>query len=163
MNPCACGFYPDRTRCRCTAWEVNRHYGRISRPILDRIDISVVLQRVNYDELTGRAKEKKRGCSSRDMREIVERVWSIQSDRLGEGRSNGRMTNDEIKKYCVLDAQSEKLVREAYEHYGLSARAYHKLLKVARTLADIDGAERIAQEHILEALSYRVKDKGDEQ
>lgn len=163
MNPCACGFYPDRTRCRCTTWEVNRHYGRISRPILDRIDISVVLQRVNYDELTGRAKEKKRGCSSRDMREIVERVWSIQSDRLGEGRSNGRMTNDEIKKYCVLDARSEKLVREAYEHYGLSARAYHKLLKVARTLADIDGAERIAQEHILEALSYRVKDKGDEQ
>ena len=163
MNPCVCGFYPDRTKCRCTAWEVNRHYGRISRPILDRIDISVALQRVNYDELAGHSGGKASGYSSRTMREIVERVWQIQTDRLGGGRSNSRMTNEEIRKFCVLDADSEKLVRQAYEHYGLSARAYYKLLKVARTLADIDGKERIGQEHTLEALSYRVKDKGDEQ
>lgn len=163
MNPCVCGFYPDRTRCRCTAWEVNRHYGRISRPILDRIDISIALQRVNYDELVGHADGKKSGYSSGTMSEIVERVWQIQTDRLGSGRSNSRMTNEEIRKFCVLDTDSEKLVRKAYEHYGLSARAYYKILKVARTLADIDGMEKIAGEHILEALSYRVKDKGDEQ
>ena len=96
------------------------------------------------------------------MRKIVERVWRIQQERLGEGRYNSRMTNDEIKKYCRLDDISEKLMREAYDVYGLSARGYYKLLKVARTLADIDGAENIEECHVLEALSYRVKDKGDE-
>ncbi len=178
MNPCACGFYPDRGRCRCTTWDVNRHYGRISRPILDRIDISIALQRVSFDELTGKAPQNDRTdldevnlrehgtknfCSdSKTMRKIVEDVWQIQQNRLGDGRYNSRMTNDEIKKYCKLDAVSEKLMREAYEVYGLSARAYYKILKVARTLADIDGQENVAQSHVLEALSYRVKDKGDD-
>lgn len=196
INPCACGFYPDRTRCRCTAWDVNKHYGRISRPILDRIDISISLQRVSFDELIGKkniykADTKKEKAVKRDtlktdksvnkitytcddisheseyfdsqnMRKIVERVWRIQQERLGEGRYNSRMTNDEIKKYCRLDDISEKLMREAYDVYGLSARGYYKLLKVARTLADIDGAENIEECHVLEALSYRVKDKGDE-
>ena len=73
------------------------------------------------------------------------------------------MTNEEIKKYCALNSESEELIREAYEHYGLSARAYYKTLKVARTLADIDGSDNIDTRHVLEALSYRVKDKGDEQ
>lgn len=222
INPCACGFYPDRTRCRCTVWDVNKHYGRISRPILDRIDISISLQRVSFDELIGKnnTKHKKADSSetvskaikntgktvekfsktditkfdekagrtrtekadknvdkvtdtcdisqqienfdSQSMRKIVERVWRIQQERLGEGRYNSRMTNDEIKKYCRLDDISEKLMREAYDVYGLSARGYYKLLKVARTLADIDGAENIEECHVLEALSYRVKDKGDE-
>ena len=163
MNPCTCGFYPDRARCKCTAWEVNRHYGRISRPILDRIDISIALCRVNYDELTGHKKRKNNNYSSRNMKETVNRVWKLQSDRLGDGRSNSRMTNEEIKKYCALNSESEELIREAYEHYGLSARAYYKTLKVARTLADIDGSDNIDTRHVLEALSYRVKDKGDEQ
>ncbi len=183
MNPCACGFYPDRSRCRCTSWEVNRHYGRISRPILDRIDISIALQRVSFDELTGkmdladkmsdavaeknRSHKKvsgKRMCTdSAGMRAMVARVWQIQRQRLGDGRYNSGMTNDEIKKFCTLDVVSEKLVRDAYEIYGLSARAYYKILKVARTLADIDGNEKVEQRHVLEALSYRVKDKGDEE
>lgn len=177
MNPCACGFYPDRSRCRCTSWDVNRHYGRISRPIIDRIDISIALQRVSFDELTGKAaaecmnnntssggRNDSALCSdSTKMRKIVERVWQIQQGRLGEGRYNSRMTNDEIKRFCKLDAASEKLVKEAYEVYGLSARAYYKILKVARTLADIDGEKDIMQCHILEALSYRVKDRGDEE
>lgn len=183
MNPCACGFYPDRSRCRCTSWEVNRHYGRISRPILDRIDISIALQRVSFDELTGKVDladkmrdagaekdrshkkvSKKRECiDSSLMRTVVARVWQIQRQRLGDGRYNSGMTNDEIKQFCVLDAVSEKLVKDAYELYGLSARAYYKILKVARTLADIDGSGRVEQRHVLEALSYRVKDKGDEE
>ncbi len=200
INPCACGFYPDRTRCRCTTWDVNKHYGRISRPILDRIDISISLQRVSFDELIGknvasegikgeRRMDEKTGAGDRrkadenagkrtdedgdmqtvignfdssNMRKIVERVWRVQQERLGEGRYNSRMTNDEIKKYCRLDDISEKLMREAYDVYGLSARGYYKLLKVARTLADIDGAENVEERHVLEALSYRVKDKGDE-
>ena len=177
MNPCACGFYPDRSRCRCTSWDVNRHYGRISRPIIDRIDISIALQRVSFDELTGKAatecmnnstssggRNDSALCSdSTKMRKIVERVWQIQQGRLGEGRYNSRMTNDEIKRFCKLDAASEKLVKEAYEVYGLSARAYYKILKVARTLADIDGEKDVMQCHVLEALSYRVKDRGDEE
>lgn len=203
MNPCACGFYPDRSRCRCTTWDVNRHYGRISRPILDRIDISIALQRVSFDELTGKSvimnkkndaennnkeqwqsndivgisgehnvndtqklkipQEKHGYNDSASMCKVVRRVWQIQRDRLGEGRYNSRMNNDEIKKYCKLDASSEKLLREAYEVYGLSARAYYKILKVARTLADIDGKENVSLQHIFEALSYRVKDKGDEE
>lgn len=168
MNPCACGFYPDRTKCRCTAWELNRHYGKISRPILDRIDLSISLQRVSFDELSGKRKAEpetgtKNKYTSENMKKIVERVWKVQNERLGAARCNSRMSNDEIRRYCVLDKESEKLVKDAYEHYGLSARAYYKTLKVARTLADIDGEERIGQAHILEALSYRVKDKGDEQ
>ena len=186
MNPCNCGFYPDRTKCRCTPWDVNRHYGRISRPILDRIDISISLQRVSFDELSGKHVKERldedvnknnvsmnsedRSCgiegykyTSENMKKIVDRVWQIQRERLGDDRCNSRMTNDEIRKYCELDRESERLMRDAYEHYGLSARAYYKTLKVARTLADIEGEERIGYTHILEALSYRVKDKGAEQ
>ena len=186
MNPCTCGFYPDRTKCRCTSWEVNRHYGRISRPILDRIDISISLQRVSFDELSGKQKmeqgyeegnknsiltdaaDKPDGITkykytSESMKKIVDRVWKIQQERLGDDRCNSRMTNDEIRRYCVLDRESEGLMREAYEHYGLSARAYYKTLKVARTLADIENEEHIGYTHLLEALSYRVKDKGAEQ
>ena len=182
MNPCACGFYPDISRCRCTSWEVNRHYGRISRPILDRIDISIVLQRVSFEELTRKAgltdtvsmrkagkgektKETSKNIEYADstaMRKTVERVWRIQQERLGDGRYNSRMTNDEIRKFCELDAASEQLVKNAYEVYGLSARAYYKILKVARTLADIDESRKIEQQHVLEALSCRVRDKGDE-
>lgn len=168
MNPCTCGFYPDRTKCRCTQWEVNRHYGRISRPILDRIDISISLQRVSFDELSGKHEAARQNCeeaiyTSAGMRKAVEKAWKIQRERLGDDRCNSRMTNEEIRKYCVLDRESEGLMRDAYEHYGLSARAYYKTLKVARTLADIEEEEHIGYTHILEALSYRVKDKGAEQ
>lgn len=172
INPCACGFYPDRTKCRCTTWDVNKHYGRISRPILDRIDISIALQRVSFDELVGNVNyddrdkdinpQKNRPLNSHSMRKIVERVWHTQQERLGDGRFNSRMSNDEIKKYCRLDEESEELMREAYDVYGLSARGYYKLLKVARTLADMDESVDILAKHVLEALSYRVKDKGDE-
>lgn len=166
INPCACGFYPDRTKCRCTTWDVNKHYGRISRPILDRIDISIALQRVSFDELVGNVSyvnpQKNRPLNSHYMRKIVERVWHTQQERLGDGRFNSRMSNDEIKKHCRLDKESEKLMREAYDVYGLSARGYYKLLKVARTLADMDESADILTKHVLEALSYRVKDKGDE-
>lgn len=165
INPCGCGYYPDRNRCSCSEGEIRRHYGRISKPILDRIDMTISLKRISYEELTGEEKEEWGGgeakrYTSGEMKRIVSRAWEIEKERLGQGRFNGRMKPEEIKKYCVTDPASNRLLKLAYEKYDLSARAYHKLLKVARTLADLEEEERIGEKHILEALSYRVKERG---
>lgn len=164
INPCGCGYYPDRSRCVCSEGEIRRHYGRISKPILDRIDMTISLKRISYEELTGEEEAEWGGSeaerySSKEMKRLVCRTWEIEKERLGQGRFNGRMEPEEIKKYCVTDSASNRILKLAYEKYDLSARAYHKLLKVARTLADLEGEEKIREKHILEALSYRMKER----
>ena len=153
-NPCPCGFYPDRSRCRCSEGQVKRYLGRISRPILDRIDITVEAAPVSYEEL----RRKGQNESSAQIRSRVIRVQKLQAERFAGRESirfNGDMGAKEIEEFCRLDQESEEYLQEIYERLKLSARGCHKVLKVARTIADLDGAEQIGRIHLCEAAGYR--------
>ncbi len=153
-NPCPCGFYPDRSRCRCSEWQVRRYLGRISKPILDRIDITVEASPVSYEEL----RQKGDNESSAQIRSRVVRVLDLQARRFAgreKIRFNGEMSAKEIEEFCPLDQEGEDYLREIYEKLHLSARGCHKLLKVARTIADLDGEEQIGRIHLCEAAGYR--------
>lgn len=158
LNPCPCGFYPDRNKCSCTQIQIRNHYGKISKPILDRIDISINLSRLEFEELENNKRVNNSVYSSKNMKEIIERVWEIQTERLGKNKFNSRMTTGQINDFCSLDEESTMIMKKAYDSFGMSARAYHKTLKVARTIADIEGKEKIETSHILESLGYRVKE-----
>ncbi len=153
MNPCPCGYFPDRNKCRCTENEISRYLTKISGPILDRIDICVEAAPVKISQLN--AGEK--GDSSEDIRARVIRAWEKQKERFpsGSGYFNSRMSPDDVKKYCLPDAEGKKLLDNAYKAMGLSARAYHKVLKVARTIADLAGSENVYASHIAEAIGYK--------
>lgn len=153
MNPCPCGFYPDRSRCNCSEAEIQRYLSRISRPILERFDICVEAVPVTFEELKGRSLENEDSVS---IRRRVEAARKIQAHRFqGTGiRFNSRMGTKEIIKFCVLKPQEEAFVKKVYETRGLSARRYHKTLKVARTIADLAGSARIEKEHLAEAFGY---------
>jgi len=158
MNPCPCGYYTDsRHECRCTPHQVTQYRARISGPLLDRIDIHLEVPAIQYRELA----DKRPGRSSEEMSKLVRVARSVQEERF-QGRkiySNSQMTNRDIKRYCVLDEKSEALLRHAMQELSLSARAYHKILKVARTLADLAAADEIKQEHVLEAIQFRSLDR----
>lgn len=154
VNPCRCGYYPDRRKCRCTQTDIKRHFGRISRPIMDRIDICVQAPTVSFDEVGG----GKDGYDSAYMKKIVGKAFEIQQKRF-KGQKlmfNSAMTAAMTAEYCVMEPQAQRLMKKAYETYGLSARSYYKILKVARTVADIDGNEYISAENISEAISYKT-------
>jgi magnesium chelatase family protein len=152
MNPCPCGYLGDPAHaCRCTPREVLRYRARISGPLLDRIDLHVEVPAVPVDELMGRAPE----TSSKAMAEAVARARAIQGERLGADRANAHMGSEEVGDRCPLDAKGEALVRRAVSSLGLSARAYHRTLKVARTIADLEGADAIGTAHLAEAIQYR--------
>lgn len=157
MNPCPCGFYPDRNKCNCTISQVKRYLSKISRPLLDRIDICVETMTVNYEEL----KNKKVEESSLDIRTRVLAARKIQLERYDkEGiYYNSQLTPKLIEKYCVLKSKEEELLKQAYIKYNLSARAYHRILKVSRTIADLEESEDISVKHISEAIYYRSIDK----
>lgn len=158
MNPCPCGYYGDPTReCTCTESQIARYVSKISGPLLDRIDLHIEVPAVKYDEL----KADSRGESSAAIKERVNRARKIQRDRYeGEGiYSNSRLTPALMREHCALDRDAEMLLGQAYESMGLSARAHNRILKVARTIADLDGAERISAEHIAEAIQYRALDR----
>ena len=157
MNPCKCGYYPDRTRCRCSEIDVRNYLGRISGPLLDRIDICAEAARIDYKDICGRGK----GESSADIRARVSKAAEIQRERYqGTGiRFNADIGVKDIDRYCHLGRKEEKLMREAFESIGLSARAYHKLIRVARTIADLYGAEKINCEHLSEAIGLRNIDR----
>lgn len=158
MNPCRCGYYPDRNKCSCNQMDVKRYMQRISRPLLDRIDICVEAPPLIYKDLKGENKNE----SSADIRQRVEEAWSVQRMRFKDSDVifNSQMRNDDIKKYCVLNSEDEKMMEDAFEKMNLSARAYHRILRVARTIADLDGCVNIEREHIFEALGYRsISDK----
>lgn len=157
MNPCKCGYYPDRDRCQCLPGEISQYLHRISRPLLDRMDICVETARVEYQEL---AQNRENECSS-DIRCRVETAQRIQKRRYcGQNwQFNSGLPSSAIRVFCPLGREEAKVMERAYEKLGLSARAYHRIIKVARTIADLEEEERIRREHILEAVGYRSLDQ----
>uniref|UniRef100_UPI0040559E16 YifB family Mg chelatase-like AAA ATPase n=1 Tax=Acetatifactor sp. TaxID=1872090 RepID=UPI0040559E16 len=153
MNPCPCGYYPDLNRCRCTQTQVKKYLGKISGPVLDRIDLCVELQPVQISNLHS----AKKGEGSGDIRARVMKARQIQEKRFRgtDKMFNGDMDAKDIQKYCYLGEEEKKYMEQLYCSLKLSARAYHRILKVARTIADLSGAEQIEMEHLLEAACYR--------
>ncbi|MDO4344731.1 MAG: YifB family Mg chelatase-like AAA ATPase [Eubacteriales bacterium] len=157
MNPCPCGYFPDLRRCDCTASMVQRYLNRISSPLLERIDITVEASAVEYRDIgTGVVAE-----SSQEIRKRVICAREIQQERYGKGtaRCNGSLTQREIGDFCHLGREESDLMREAFEKMELSARTYYRILKVARTIADLEGSQSIRTEHLQEALCYRSINK----
>lgn len=158
MNPCPCGFYPDMNRCTCKAGDVSRYMNKISNPLLDRIDLSVEVPAVSYRELT---RHKKEGQTSADIRKEVEAARQIQKIRFAGGnlQFNSEIPAKDILRYCPMSARAEQLLEKAYKKLNFSARGYHRIVKVARTIADLEGMEEIQDRHISEAIGYRSMDK----
>lgn len=158
MNPCPCGCYPDLRRCTCTPADIYRYRKRISQPLLDRIDLAVQVPPLKYEELRyGRRK----GLDSAAMRGAVVRAAKLQRERYrGKDFSfNSSLGAKEISVYCPLTGEGERLLENAYQKLELSARSYHKVIKVARTIADLEGEEVIGEGHISEALCYRAGER----
>lgn len=157
-NPCKCGFYLDPSqKCSCTPKMLQRYLGRISRPILDRIDIHTEVRPVKYDDLEKAGDEE----TSAVIRERVNKARNVQLERYrGLGIfSNSELSPSLIRKYCELDRVTSKLLRRAFEKLGLSARAHDRILKVARTIADMEGVDAIKSRHVAEAIQYRSFDR----
>jgi magnesium chelatase family protein len=158
MNPCPCGFFNDPTReCKCTPIQIQRYVSKISGPLMDRIDIHIDVPAVQIKELTGEAQ----GEGSETIRERVVRARKIQLERFRSEKiySNAQMSPRLIRKYCAIDAQSKAMLENSITRLGLSARAYDRILKVSRTLADLEGRESIESQHVSEAIQYRTLDR----
>ena len=159
LNPCPCGYRGDpRRQCQCTAPQVERYMGKISGPLLDRIDIHLDVPAVPFRELAA----TRAGTTSAQMREAVQAARLRQAARFPGDltRSNARMSSRQIREFCRLPAAASELLRAAVADLGLSARAHDKVLRVARTIADLDGAESIDCSHVSEAINYRLLDRG---
>lgn len=155
MNPCMCGYLGDSLgKCRCTPDQVARYRGRLSGPLLDRIDIQVFVPRVQHEVLTAAAPAE----DSATVRSRVTRCLAVQRERAG--KPNAQLSVKEVERDCRLDAAARKLLDAALAKLGLSARAYHRVLKVARTIADLGGSELIAATHLAESVRYRELDRG---
>jgi magnesium chelatase family protein len=161
MNPCPCGYWNDPTHeCRCTPPQIQRYVGRVSGPLLDRIDIHVDVPAVRFKELTGRGVGPEPEPSA-SIRERVVRARQRQRERFeSEGIfSNAQMSPRLIRRYCRIDAESERMLEAAMTRQGLSARAYDRILKVSRTIADLEGKDEINATHVAEAVGYRSLDR----
>lgn len=158
MNPCPCGYFPDRNRCSCSENEVKRYLHKISGPILDRIDIAIEAPKVDIRQLST---ETQNECSA-VMKSRVMAARERQEARFrGSGyRFNSELRGADIREYCPLGAKEQEFMEQVFERMNLSARSYHKLIKVARTIADLDGTDRIGQEHLGEAVCYRMNEGG---
>jgi magnesium chelatase family protein len=159
MNPCPCGYMWDATKkCTCQPFAIERYRSRLSGPLLDRMDIFIHVPRVNVDEI---AQKSTPSASSADLREQVIRARNMQLQRLAStGKtSNAEMGNKEIEQFCILEPSVAEILQRAVQRLDLSTRAYYRTLKLARTIADIEGVENISQAHITEALSYRERSK----
>lgn len=157
MNPCPCGYYPDRNKCRCTQPQIEKYLGKISGPILDRIDLCVELQPVDILHLQNTVPS----MSSEEMRRRILRAREIQAERFmgTDCRFNGNIQTVDMEKYCELGAEEIKVMEQMYQSLQLSARVYHRILKTARTIADLEESEKICKEHLLEAACYRPSEK----
>lgn len=159
MNPCPCGYYGDRTKvCRCSPGQIHRYRSKVSGPLLDRIDIHIEVNALNFKELSAVSPS---GETSADIRARVTRARQIQNERFGGDGifCNSHMNHKQLKKFCILKDSAKELLHKAMTQMELSARAYDKILKVARTIADLSGEKDIDTEHIAEAIQYRALDR----
>lgn len=159
MNPCPCGYYTDpHKQCSCTSQQIQKYLSRVSGPLLDRIDIQIEVPAVQYRDLSSRESGEK----SEQIRERVQKAREVQLQRFKDKPHlfcNADMQSKDIRKYCSLDAQSQELLKNAITRLGLSARAYDRILKVSRTIADLEGQEKILPSHVSEAIQYRSLDR----
>lgn len=156
MNPCPCGYYGDPVKeCRCSSAEISRYQKRISGPLLDRIDIFIEVPRLEYEKLTDDTVCETSEC----VRCRVEAARKIQQDRFHSTglTCNAEMTPVEVKEFCHLEKEAQGLLRAAMKQFHLTARAFHRVLKLARTIADLEAAETITASHLAEALQYRQR------
>ena len=155
MNPCKCGWYGHPSgRCRCSPGEVEKYLGKLSGPLLDRIDLYVEVPALEFEELS---QKPRTGEPSARIKERVDRARAVQAARFGPGGPpcNARMDAGQIALFCRLDPDCRELMKGAYDRMGLTARSYDRILRVARTIADLDGAQHIGLDHLAEALQYR--------
>ena len=158
MNPCPCGFFGHpRKQCICSKSAVQKYLGKISGPMLDRLDIHVEVPAVDYEELTGRPD----GETSAEIRKRVEKARAIQNERYrGFGiNCNARLTSALMQEYCTLTPDADRILKNAFENLGMSARSYDRILKIARTVADLDNADKIGASHIAQAIQFRSLDR----
>lgn len=158
MNPCKCGYFGDsRRQCTCTPTQVNRYRSRISGPLLDRIDIQVEVSNVDYDDLSSTENSE----TSAEIKKRVNKTRKLQLERYKDYNiySNSQLDAGMLKKFCPLGEEENAILRAAFDNLGLSARAHSRILKVARTIADLEGSENIKSEHIAEAIQYRSLDR----
>ena len=158
MNPCPCGYYgSEEKQCKCTQDAINKYISKISGPLLDRIDIHVEVKQVKYEKLDSNAKSE----SSEEIKIRVNNARKLQIERYKnlDIFSNAELTPNLIEKYCKINEKSKKILEIAFQKLGLSARAYGKILKVARTIADLDNSKCIKTEHLAEAIQYRNLDR----
>ena len=158
MNPCPCGNYGSKDKeCRCSAGQITKYLSKLSGPIMDRIDIHIEVDNVTYDQLKSESEEE----SSSIIKKRVDKARLIQIERFKKDKiyCNAKMNSIQTKKYCKLDSTGESLLRSAFEKLKLSARAHDRILKVARTIADLAGSENIEACHVAEAISYRSLDR----
>ncbi len=158
MNPCPCGYLGDpKHSCKCSPLQIERYMGRVSGPLLDRIDLHIEVPAVPFQELSASAD----GTSSAEMREQVQRARAVQRQRWGNdgSRLNSRMTSRGLRAHCRLDDEGRGLLKEAMDNLGLSARAHDRILRVSRTIADLEESESIQPRHVTEAIGYRSLDR----
>lgn len=151
MNPCPCGMYPDMKRCTCTPTKRRNYMDKLSKPLLDRMDICIEVRDLKYEEL----KENHEQEDSDTVRKRVINAQMLQRQRFDSFMHNSDMSAEMVDKYCVLTNDAENVIKQAFERLGLSVRAYHRILKVARTIADLDNSDVINSAHIYEALHFR--------
>lgn len=157
MNPCECGYYgSDLKKCTCNTKSIKRYVGKISGPMLDRIDLHIEVKPVEYEKLAFTKKTE----TSKEIRDRVNMARNIQVKRYKEIGifCNAELDSNLLEKYCKLDKKSKEIMQKAFERFGLSARAHDKILKIARTIADLDNSEEIQYKHIAEAIQYRSLD-----
>ena len=160
INPCKCGYYPDRNLCKCTENEIQRYIGKISQPMWDRFDISVHVEKIGFNDIVGDNNKKETVYTSNNMKEMINKARDIQRNRYKEKKINynSEMKPQDIKRYCILGSEEKLIMQKAYEKLNLTGRGYHKILKMARTIADLEGSDNIKKEHLFEAISYRSSD-----
>ena len=153
MNPCPCGYYKSHKECTCRQYEIDKYLSKISGPILDRMDVFCEVGKVDFEDFDDRSQR----MTSREILEVIESARNIQADRFKDRDFyvNSQMTSEDIEKYCYLDQDSSMMASRIYKKYGLSNRSYTRLLKLARTIADLEARETISSKDLLEAFSYR--------
>lgn len=161
MNPCPCGNYPDVQKCSCTPGQIQKYLGKISQPFLDRMDICIETPKVAYQDLDRDWKNREAEESSEIIRHRVTEARNIQRERYKgtDIRTNAVLGPREIGHYVELGECERQMMELAFERIGLTARTYHKILRVARTIADLDHSEKVMEKHLKEAIAYRSLDK----